>query len=174
MSDAKRRSSTRPASGKKLRAHFANIMASEATLPDDVRSRLVNRLSVYVSSARFRSEPPEVHLKPVMPATSEATSDAATNATSSVASDGSTAKSDPFDPYAFSVVALLSTEGEPALRKRLATAPDIVALKQLARAQRLSIARELLADADVTTETLVDAIVEAGEKRVANRMAAAG
>ncbi len=80
----------------------------------------------------------------------------------------STAPATPeFDPFAFSVVVVVTKEGREGLARKLATiGPDD--LKALAKAQHVAIP-----EGDLSTEDLRAAIVEGALQRIANRKAAA-
>lgn len=73
-----------------------------------------------------------------------------------------------FDPYAFSVVVVLTKSGKDGLMKRLATIDRPEHLKKLADAQHLALDGSLSTLADLRA-----AIVKAAEIRIANRRAAA-
>jgi len=72
-----------------------------------------------------------------------------------------------FDPYAFSLVVVLTKEGPDALRDRLAEIAE-ADLKALAKAQHVSLAAGLGSAAE-----LREAIVSGTERRIADRRAAA-
>lgn len=79
------------------------------------------------------------------------------------------AAADPaFDPYAFSVVVVLTKSGKDGLMKRLAAIDRPEHLRRLADAQHLAVDRALTRAADLRS-----AIVKAAEARIANRRAAA-
>ena len=78
-----------------------------------------------------------------------------------------------FDPYAFSVVALMSKKGREALSTRLAAIDSNAHLVQLAEAQGLEIDPPAVDAAGETIDKLRDAILAAAERRIANRRAAA-
>lgn len=73
-----------------------------------------------------------------------------------------------FDPYAFSVVVVLTKSGKDGLMTRLAAIERPEHLKKLADAQHLAVDAALS-----TTAELRSAIVKAAELRIANRRAAA-
>jgi hypothetical protein len=73
-----------------------------------------------------------------------------------------------FDPFAFSVVALLTRQGKPAVEAKLAAITAAHELRALADAQHLAV------DQSVTdTALLRAAIVVGAERRMAERIAAA-
>jgi len=167
---AEKRKSTKAVRGAQLRRYFKNILESEAALSEAVQDRVVDRMTLFISSARFRATPPEVHIPPVA-------QEPPRNQREPAGTDGDnqdTETLETFDPFAFSVVVVLQKEGEAGLMSRLNEIRDVANLKRLAREQRLSLPRSLLKDESVDGQTLRTALVEAGHKRIANRAAAAG
>jgi hypothetical protein len=73
-----------------------------------------------------------------------------------------------FDPFAFSVVVVLTKTGKDGLMKRLAAIDRAENLKKLAEAQHLAVDPALSALPELRA-----AIVKAAETRIANRRAAA-
>ncbi len=73
-----------------------------------------------------------------------------------------------FDPYAFSVVVVLTKSGKDGLMKRLAAIERPEHLRKLADAQHLAVDGALSSTAELRS-----AIVKAAEQRIANRRAAA-
>lgn len=127
------------------------------------------------SEAHAHSEPAAKDRRPV-PAAAVARGEpeparpAAPAATASPEAAASSAPSDPpaFDPYAFSVVVVLTRTGKDGLMKKLATIERPEHLRKLAEAQHLAV------DAALTSATeLRAAITEAAARRIANRRAAA-
>lgn len=76
--------------------------------------------------------------------------------------------SPPFDPYAFSVAALLKREGPEGLRARLSAISAAADLLALAEAQHLS-----LPDGLTAADAIRDAMIASAEARLAGRRAAA-
>lgn len=79
-----------------------------------------------------------------------------------------------FDPYAFSVVALLMKQGREALRRRLAGIERPEHLRALAQAQSLLLDVPPAADFRDELKQLRRAILQGAERRVADRRAATG
>jgi hypothetical protein len=73
-----------------------------------------------------------------------------------------------FDPFAFSVVVVVTKDGREGLAKKLGQIGSIENLKALAKAQHVAVP-----EGDLTAEALRAAIVEGALQRVANRRAAA-
>lgn len=74
----------------------------------------------------------------------------------------------PFDPYAFSVLVVLTKQGRDGLMKRVSDIKSAENLRRLAEAQHLGIDRSL-----TKLDDLRKAIVAAAEQRLADRRAAA-
>lgn len=75
-----------------------------------------------------------------------------------------------FDPHAFSLVVALRRDGRDALLARLTAVADVGRLRQIARAQHVSLAKT---PDDASLETLCLDIVAGTERRIAHREAAA-
>jgi hypothetical protein len=74
----------------------------------------------------------------------------------------------PFDPFAFSAIALMKRDGREALLAKLREIDDPADLKALADAQHLAIA-----DDATTADALRLAIADSAARRLADRRAAA-
>jgi len=164
--------------GKVLRTHLENIIASEREVDAATRERLASRFALFITSARFRAMPPAVTVTEEQPAAQTAVTRA--DATKAIVAGLSGQEIErpgpaaPFDPYAFSAEALILRNDEPTLRRELNEVADAGHLKQLAKAQKLSLPRELRTGDAASLGELRDAIIDAAKKRVANRQAAAG
>jgi hypothetical protein len=73
-----------------------------------------------------------------------------------------------FDPFAFSVVVVVTREGRDGLAKKLQDIASIDDLKALAKAQHVAVP-----EGDLTADAMRAAIVDGALQRVANRKAAA-
>ena len=80
----------------------------------------------------------------------------------------------PFNPYAFSAMAILLNEGRAALEARLATATTREQIVQLAEAQSVRLDPVTLAAKKTSLMTLRAAFIAAVEQRVAHRRAVSG
>lgn len=80
----------------------------------------------------------------------------------------------PFNPYAFSAMAVLLNEGRAALEARLALATTREHIVQLAEAQSVRLDPAALAAKKTSLKSLRGAFIEAVEKRVAHRRAVSG
>lgn len=77
-----------------------------------------------------------------------------------------------FDAYAFGLVPVYQREGRDGLLARLSSVGESAHLRQMARAQQISLPQELRTG-DVGADVLREAIVDAVAKRIADRRAAA-
>jgi hypothetical protein len=73
-----------------------------------------------------------------------------------------------FDPFAFSVVVVMTREGRDGLARKLAGIAAAANLKALAKAQHIAIP-----EGDLGTDELRSAIIDGALQRIANRKAAA-
>ena len=77
----------------------------------------------------------------------------------------------PFNPYGFSAMAVLLNEGRAALEARLASAITLEHFMQLADAQSVRIAPEILSAKPVDLSKLRAAFIDAVQQRIAHRRA---
>jgi hypothetical protein len=159
------------------------IIASEPAVPPDAADRVAGKLAEAISDVRVRREAWEIWSKVVPPTprrrpgerpalragTANSLGNSAETAEPSPPTASAVSEAAPFDPFAFSALALLTRQG----REGLATALDKITspahLKELANAQHLAI--------DPATESadeLRRALIAATERRLADRRAAAG
>lgn len=78
-----------------------------------------------------------------------------------------------FDPYVFGLVPVFQREGRDGLVVKLRGVGDVGRLRQMARAQQVSLPAELRSG-EIDADRLCSAIADAVEKRIADRRAAAG
>ncbi len=153
--------------GERMRAFFRAVLAGEASLDEVTRERFVaalcgpvNRMLVWHNPADEPAAVPESAAEEVA---------AAPLADIAPWPDAASAEEPeaPFDPYAFSAVAVFTQGGRDALMERLAA---IAAnnLRALALAQHLAVP-----DGAVEPGELREAIVKGTEQRIADRRAAA-
>lgn len=161
---------TRKVSGPQMERFFRHYFAQEPGLESLVAEALTRRSVATFSSVQVR--------KDVVPGTRPAGAVvrrplARTQAAEAAAPTVSQAESAAFDPYAVGLVPTFQREGRDGLLAKLAPIGDIAHLRQMARSQQISLPAELrTGDADATV--LRGAIVDAVEKRIADRRAAAG
>ena len=158
--------------GERMRAFFRAVLAGEAALDAVTRERLVEELSRPINRMLVWRNPAD---EPVAaPAVSEpAAAVVEAEPLASIAPWLDTASAEqpaevPFDPYAFSVVAVFTQGGRDALMERLAAVSSADQLRQLALAQHLAISDDAAAP-----DALREAIVRGTEQRIADRRAAA-
>ena len=82
-----------------------------------------------------------------------------------------TASDSPFNPYGFSAMAVLLNEGRAALEAKLASATTLEQITQLAEAQSVRIAPEVLSAKPVDMPKLRAAFIDAVQQRIAHRRA---
>lgn len=78
-----------------------------------------------------------------------------------------------FDPNAFSLVAVLQTEGTAGLKRRLNPIRRKQDLRALAQAQHMPVDRQTFYSDRTKLQALKDELIRATEARIADRMAAA-
>lgn len=78
-----------------------------------------------------------------------------------------------FDPNAFSLVAVLQTEGTAGLKRRLNPIRRKQDVRALAEAQHMPVDREIFYRNNTKLQGLKDELIRATEARIADRMAAA-
>lgn len=149
--------------GRSKDAYFRRLLGSEAGLGPEGAERLLKRLRSEVARVELREagrrgatdgpvqHPPEADM-------SVTTSDA-----------DPLPPAAPFDPYSPNVIVVLRTRGRDAALAELADISSVDDLRLLAREQQLSIDAGLRSADEVRL-----AIVEAADRRIANRRAAAG
>lgn len=155
-----------------MQRFFATLLARETTLSPVDQARLAERLAKPIGRMLVYYDPADEPAPVSMQPTPSATAEAAPPPQQTVA------KLDPkpadaplppsFDPFAFSVIAVLKRGGRDALRARLETIGEAHDLRRLADAQHLA-----LDSAAETLAALRNAIILGAEARIADRRAAA-
>jgi hypothetical protein len=149
--------------GARLRA-LVRMLAQEEGLSPDLAERLARRFETVVRHVRLRRGAIE-RLRPFVTASGDTTVAAAADQTAAAA---------PFDPFSFSIVALVMRSGEAALASKLAGIECAEHLRALARAQHISLGAEIDSDPTATATALRAAILAGARQRIADRKAAAG
>ena len=155
------------------------VVAGETSVGGEVAERLAATLTDAITEVRVRREVWEATSKPAPGEKGLRAAKVKAAATASVAAakaetPPSVAKpvapaATPFDPFAFSAVAVLTKKGKAALAAELGKVAAAADLKSIATAQHLAI--------DLSIEdaaALREALVTATERRIADRRAAAG
>lgn len=153
---------TKALSGASQDAYFRRVLKAHPNLSAAERERIVRQLREEVAQLRLRvrgdiAAPPDPPSRP-------AAQSAAAITQSTAASAGL-----PFDPYSPNVVVIVRKSGGEAALAALAAIDSMENLRLLAREQRLNVDAKVSSAAEIRT-----AIVVAAERRIANRVAAAG
>jgi hypothetical protein len=157
--------STKALSGAAKNAYLKRVVRSEAEISSEARERLTDRLVGEIASVTLRpAVAPGDEADRLVTATEDGAARAASAATLAVSDRASTA----FDPYSPNVVVVIRTRGRDATLAQLGAIKDVDNLRLLAREQQLGIPAGL-----ASAEKIRQAIVDAAERRIANRRAAA-
>jgi hypothetical protein len=153
---------TKALSGASQDAYFRRVLKAHAALTAEERDTIVRRLRDDIALLRVRAAQ----------AAGESVQGAAVEpvpASPAPAAAEDVAAAQSFNPFSPNVLVVLRKSGREAALAALAAIDNVENLRLLAREQRLSIAADLGTAADVR-----NAIVAAAERRIANRVAAAG
>jgi hypothetical protein len=153
---------TRSLSGASQKKYFRDLIGSVEGIPPSAAETLRGTCEREIAQVRVRLPIPErgTRGKP------EAKSKAAGRPESTTASEPAAVAG--FDPFAFSVVVVITKEGRDGLSRKLQDIATTADLRALAKAQHLA-----LPDGDLTAADLRGAIIEGALQRIANRKAAA-
>ena len=165
---------TRALSGASQDAYFRRLLRSHSSLTPDERDKIVQLLRREIAQLRLRRQQREGDAE----ASKEAPTEPAQVVATPVARPADVepapiaARAEPavarFDPFSINVVVLLRTGGRERLLGALGSIDSADNLRLLAREQRLSVGADATSPAELRA-----AIVQAAERRVANRIAAA-
>lgn len=167
-----RNKKTRPLSGPALRKYVRDLVEADAEIAAEPARRITETLVREVAEARIRLPIPQRRRAPGPPV-----SDGKDRVVTALGTSSDPAKPDhapappaepPFDPYAFSAVAVMTREGRTGLLARLTNITSARNLRQFADAQHLALPAGLEDPAELRT-----AILAATERRIADRRAAA-
>jgi hypothetical protein len=154
---------TKALSGASLDAYFRRVLKAHPNLSAAERDQIVRQLREEVAQLRLRVKVHEdIAVSPGPPPTPDAQPAAAIP--QAAANAGL-----PFDPYSPNVVVVVRKSGREAALAALAAIDSTENLRLLAREQRLNVDADISSAAQMRT-----AIVMAAERRIANRVAAAG
>jgi hypothetical protein len=166
---------TRALSGASQDAYFRRLFRSHSSLTPEERDKIVQLLRREIAQLRLRRQQREDDAEaskaatPAKPAQVIETAPArAADVEPAPIAPRAEPVSAPFDPFSINVVVLLRTGGRERLLGALESIDSVDNLRLLAREQRLSVGADLTSPAE-----LRGAIVQAAERRVANRIAAA-
>ena len=150
---------TRPLAGAAQRKFFRDMLRSDAGVAPDAVDRLIELCSTEIASIRVRL--PLVVRKAAKPAVAAAIAAVKPVAAAAPASGG-------FDPLGFSLIVTFRKGGKDALIAKLDEVGEIEKLREIAKAQHVSL------DATLTDRAeILAALVEGTERRIAHRQAAA-
>ena len=150
---------TKALSGASQDAYFRRVLKAHPSLSAKERDQLVRRLRGEIAQLRLRARRRDEVL-PVPTATAPAPQAAPPPPAPPVSA---------FDPFSPNVIVVVRKSGRDAALTALATIENPEHLHLLAREQRLSVPTDVSSPQDLRA-----AIVTAAERRIANRMAAAG
>ncbi len=155
---------TKALSGASQDAYFRRVLKAHPNLSAAERDQIVRQLREEVAQLRLRvNVHGDIAASPSPPSTPAAQPAAAKPQTA--AADATL----PFDPYSPNVVVVVRKSGREAALTALAAIDSTENLRILARLQRLNFDADVSSAAEIRT-----AIVMAAERRIANRVAAAG
>lgn len=168
-----RNKKTRPLSGPALRKYVRDLVEADAEIAAEPGRRITETLVREVAEARIRLPIPQRRRSSGTPV-SDGKDRVITAPTTGVADTAKAVPAPappaepPFDPYAFSAVAVMTREGRTGLLARLTDITSAKHLRQFADAQHLALPAGLEDPAELRT-----AILAATERRIADRRAAA-
>jgi hypothetical protein len=162
---------TKALSGASQDAYFRRVFKAYAGLSPEEREKLVHRLRREIAQLRLRRG--ERVEDAAATSSRELPSASSVPTAQNPAADTPTAKIvvpavPPFDPFALNIVLLVRKTGRDGALGALADIDNVDNLRLLAREQRLSIGAHL-----ASADEMRAAIVQAAERRIANRIAAA-
>jgi len=148
---------TRPLSGASQKKYFRDLFQSTDGVSTEAAEQLTSACEREIAQVRVRLPIPDRAKK----------SGSAKKSKSAPALEPAISET-AFDPFAFSVVVVVTKEGRDGLARKLQTVTSVKDLQALAKAQHVA-----LPDEAVTPDELRAAIIEGALQRVANRKAAA-
>jgi hypothetical protein len=152
---------TRPLSGAAQRKFFRDMLRSDAGVAPEAVDRLIELCSAEIASIRVRL--PLVVRRAAKPAVAAAIAAVKPAAVTAAAPAGGG-----FDPHGFSLIVTFRKGGKDALIAKLDEVGEIEKLREIAKAQHVSL------DAGLTDRSdILAALVEGTERRIAHRQAAA-
>jgi len=157
---------TKALSGAGQKKYFRELLAEHEGLGAELRKTLLAQTEKEIAQVRVRLPLPErAQRKSADTAQPAASRHGAAPGDSSPAS--AAISSPPFDPFAFSVVVVMTKEGRDGLAKNLAGIETVRDLYALAKAQHIAVPQGI-----DDAASLRAAIIEGTAQRIANRRAA--
>ncbi|MGZ8410872.1 MAG: hypothetical protein ACXWVS_13290 [Hyphomicrobium sp.] len=154
---------TRPLSGASQKKYFRDLFQSTEGLGPETADILTSVCEREIAQVRVRVPIPD-RGKKNSPAKKKLGSESTAKSISTEPAAGDAV----FDPFAFSVVVVITKEGRDGLARKLQSVASAADLKSLAKAQHVA-----LPEGDLSADELRAAIVEGALQRIANRKAAA-
>jgi hypothetical protein len=156
---------TKAMSGQAAKKYMRDLLKSDPGVSADATERLVETCGDEIAQLRVRLPIPnrnkvQVAVAPV--ATTKPTPAPAPAATPAKSTTPTTA----FDPFAFSVVVVLTKQGKAGLLAKLAAVESVADLRAIAKAQHIAV------PATGSADELRQAIVDGTAARIADRQAA--
>lgn len=169
----------RTLTGPKARKYLSGLLTSDPGVPPEAAERVTAALEKEVVAVKVRpvkAAAPPAPLLPFKDLPQTAPAQGPAEADESEISEGPDAAeaaerdetAPVFDPFAFSLVVVLTKQGEKGLREKLNGIASAANLKALAKAQHVSLPGNPSKTADIRA-----AIVAGTERRIADRKAAA-
>jgi hypothetical protein len=153
---------TKAMSGQAAKKYLRDLLKSDPGVSADATERLVETCGDEIAQLRVRLPIPNRHKVQVAAApvvTTKPTPAAAPAATPA-------APTTAFDPFAFSVVVVLTKQGKAGLLAKLAAVDNVADLRAIAKAQHIAV------PATGSADELRQAIVDGTAARIADRQAA--
>jgi hypothetical protein len=150
---------TKALSGQAARKYLRDLLKSDPGVSTDAAERLVTTCGDEIAQLRVRLPIPARNKPTVAPTLSVAPTAATAPAKAALTVTD-------FDPFAFSVVVVLTKQGRDGLIAKLATVATVADLRAIAKAQHIAI------PATGSAEELRHAIADGTAARIADRQAA--
>jgi hypothetical protein len=158
---------TRSLSGASQKKYVRDLVGSIDGITPEAAAALTSACEREIAQVRVRLPIPERGKPAKSSKKNAATEPARVDSSAAAAGPATAAATAEFDPFAFSVVVVVTKEGREGLANKLATIGP-ADLKALAKAQHVA-----LPEGELSTEDLRAAIVGGALQRIANRKAAA-
>jgi hypothetical protein len=161
---------TKALSGQAAKKYMRDLLKSDPGVSAEATDRLVNTCGDEIAQLRVRLPIPNRNKAQVTPAAPSvapvATATAPKPTAPPPAPAVATTPAPAFDPFAFSVVVVLTKQGRDGLMAKLATVDSVTDLRAIAKAQHIAI------PATGSADDLRRAIVDGTAARIADRQAA--
>jgi hypothetical protein len=155
---------TKSLSGASQDAYFTRVLKAAPDLTAASKDQILCRLRDEIAQVRLRVKAPDD-----LPASARVPLGTAAQPVEAISQPASTNAGQSFDPYSPNVVVVVRKFGREAAVQALGAIENIDNLRCLAREQRLNVDTSVVSAAEMRI-----AIVKAAERRIANRVAAAG